>query len=472
MTKPGYRIDPADPEAFRRAFHELADACLERVEQARDLPWIPKPDDIAETVALGPDEPGLSEAEVFAIMRGEVMPYATGNTHPRFFGWVHGTGQPMGVAAEMVAATMNANLGGRDHGAMAVEQAVIDWSRRQAGLPEGASGVLTTGTSQATILAMSAARMKLFGDAVRKDGIAGLGRIRVYAAQGAHSCFEKAMEVMGHGSGAVRHIPLGPDGAMDMEALEAAIAEDRADRIVPMAVVGTAGSVNTGNFDRLDAIAGLCRREGLWFHVDGAFGFWAVLAEDPWCDLVKGVDRADSIAADFHKWIGVPYDCGMVLMRDGDLHRRTFSTRPAYLEGQVAGLGGGETWFTDYGLELSRGFRALKVWAGIKAAGVPALSATISDNCRQAALMAELVEASEVLEMAQPVQANVCCFHVTQGDPSAIATALQLSGEAVFSTTTLNGRSCLRAAIVNHRTTEDDVRLAVAAVEREARAAG
>ena len=162
----------------------------------------------------------------------------------------------------------------------------------------------------------------------------------------------------------------------------------------------------------------------------------------------------------------------MVLMRDGDLHRRTFSTRPAYLEGQVAGLGGGETWFTDYGLELSRGFRALKVWAGIKAAGVPALSATISDNCRQAALMAELVEASEVLEMAQPVQANVCCFHVMQGDPSAIATALQLSGEAVFSTTTLNGRSCLRAAIVKHRTTEEDIRLAVAAVEREARAAG
>lgn len=470
MTKPGYRIDPADPEAFRRAFHELADACLDRVAQARELPWIAKPADMAETVALVSDEPGLGEAELFAMMRGEVMPYATGNTHPRFFGWVHGTGQPVGVAAEMVAAAMNSNLGGRDHGAMAVEQAVIDWSQRQAGLPEGASGVLTTGTSQATILALSAARMKLFGDAVRKDGIAGLGRIRVYSVTGAHACIEKAMEVMGHGSRAVRHIPQGPDGAMDMEALEAAIAEDRAARILPMAVVGTAGSVNTGTFDRLDAIAGLCGREGLWFHVDGAFGFWAVLAEDPWRELVRGVDRADSIAADFHKWIGVPYDCGMVLMRDGDLHRRTFSTRPAYLEGQGAGVGGGETWFTDYGLELSRGFRALKVWAAIKAAGVPALSATISDNCRQAALMAELVEVSEVLELAQPVQANVCCFYLKRGEASAVATALQLSGEAVFSTTTLNGRECLRAAIVNHRTTEEDIRLAVAAVEREVRA--
>lgn len=472
MSEPGSRIDPEDWAAFRRAFHEVADACLDRMEQARDLPWIPKPDDMARRVTLSTEETGAQEGTVFAEMTEQVMPYATGNTHPRFFGWVHGTGQPVGVAAEMVAATMNSNLGGRDHGAMQVERAVIDWTRRQAGLPDGASGILTTGTSQATILALSAARMRLFGDDVRREGIAGRAAVRVYAARGAHSCLDKALEVMGHGARALRRIPVTADGAMDVGALAQAVAQDRAEGVQPLAVVGTAGTVEAGCFDPLEALGAFCRREGIWFHVDGAFGFWAVLADSPWRDLVRGMDLADSIAGDFHKWIGVPYDCGFCLMRDGDLHRRTFSTRPPYLEGQQQGLGGGKDWFCDYGLELSRGFRALKVWAGIKAAGTARLSAAVTDNCRQAALMARLVECSDHLDLAHRVQANVCCFHPRAGDAAAIAAKLQLSGEAVFSTTGVNGRACLRAAIVNHRTTDEDIRQAVAAVEREVRAAG
>ncbi|WP_135502690.1 pyridoxal phosphate-dependent decarboxylase family protein [Roseovarius aestuariivivens] len=470
MTEPGKRVDPADWSAFRRAFHDLADQCVDRLESARNLPWIPKPDDMARAVALRDAEPGADAATVFSELAQGIMPYATGNTHPAFFGWVHGTGQPAGVAAEMVAATMNANLGGRDHGAIEVERAVIDWTRRQAGLPQSASGILTTGTSQATLLALCAARMRLMGDDVRRDGIADLGRIRVYAVEGAHYSIAKALEIMGHGSRAVRYVAQEAQGAMDLRALAAAVDDDRAAGIRPMAVVGTAGAVDTGLFDPIDALADFCAAEDIWYHVDGAFGFWAVLADTPWCDLMRGVGRADSIATDFHKWIGAPYDCGLCLMADGDLHRRSFATRPPYLEGMEDGLGGGSLWFCDYGLDLSRGFRALKVWATIRAVGRARLADSITDNCRQAALLGSLVTQSSQFDLVRPVQANVCCFAPRNADAGALATALQLSGEAVFSTTRVDDRTCLRAAIVNHRTTDSDVRTAFAALERQAAA--
>ncbi len=464
MTE-GRRLDPQDWDVFRRDLHALLDTCLDRLEAARDLPWQPPPADMAARVTIGGQ--GAPAGRVFDRMVAEILPYGTGNTHPRFWGWVHGTGLPVAVAAEMVAATMNANLGGRNHGAMEVERAVIGWLARLAGMP-GASGLLTAGTSQATVLALSAARMRAFPE-VRQDGLRGLPPLRVYAAEGAHACVAKALEVMGHGSGALRPVPL-RDGAMDPGALAGMVEQDLADGLHPLAVVGTAGSVNTGTFDPFPALADFCAAHGIWLHADAAFGFWTRLAEPPWRGLTQGIERADSIATDFHKWIGVPYDCGACLVADADLHRRTFAARPDYLAGQAEGLGGGGDWFCDYGIDLSRGFRALKVWAAVETLGEAALGAAISDNCRQAALMGRLAEQSEWLELAQPVVSNLCCMVPRRGEAAQIAARLQLSGEAVFSTTVLDGRACLRAAIVNHRTTEADVRAAVAAVEREAQA--
>jgi glutamate/tyrosine decarboxylase-like PLP-dependent enzyme len=462
----GRRLDPQDWDGFRRDFHALLDACLDRLEAARDLPWVPPPANMAARVAIGGQ--GAPAGRVFDRMVAEILPYGTGNTHPRFWGWVHGTGLPVAVAAEMVAATMNANLGGRHHGAMAVEHAVIDWLARLAGMP-GASGLLTAGTSQATVLALGAARMRAFPE-VRRHGLAGLPPLRVYAAEGAHACVSKALEVMGHGSEALCRVPLRA-GAMDPEALAQAVARDRSNGIQPLAVVGTAGSVNTGTFDPFPRLADFCAEQRIWLHADAAFGFWTRLAEAPWQSLTQGIERADSIATDFHKWIGVPYDCGACLVADAELHRRTFAARPDYLAGRAEGLAGGETWFCDYGIDLSRGFRALKVWAAVETLGETALGAAITDNCRQAALMGRLAEASEWLELAQPVVSNLCCMVPKRGEAGAIAARLQLSGEAVFSTTVLEGRTCLRAAIVNHRTTEADVRAAVRAVEREVQAA-
>lgn len=461
MTKEGHRLDPADWDAFGQDMHDLLDICLTRMQNARDLPWQEKP------AAMGVELDGSAHpsGDVFAQITDTIMPYATGNTHPAFFGWVHGTGLPVGVGAELIAATMNSNCGGRDHSAVEVEREVINWLTRTAGMPDGAFGILTTGTSQATILALSAARTRTFGMDVRKVGIRALPDIRVYMAKGAHSCVAKALEIMGHGSDCIVQIPVNDQSQMDMTALKATIDKDRQNGFTPLAIVGTAGSVGVGAYDDFNALADLATSENIWMHVDAAFGYWSRLADSPYRDLSDGIGRADSIALDTHKWPGVQYDCGACLMADSDLHRATFSSRPAYLESADAGLAGGDLWFCDYGVELSRGFKALKVWTAIKALGADAMGQAITDNCKQAALMGELVDASPYLTLQHRVISNLCCFSVAKGDVTKIAAQLQIAGQGVFSTITVNGTPCLRAAIVGHRTTSNDIRKAIKAVE-------
>ncbi|MEP5759353.1 MAG: pyridoxal-dependent decarboxylase [Litoreibacter sp.] len=468
MTDEGRRIDPSDWDAFSAQMHELVDICMARLQSARELPWQLKPADMG--VALNDVGPSRDAGDVFAQIVEDVMPYATGNTHPRFFGWVHGTGVPAAIGAELIAATMNSNCGGRDHGAAEVERAVIDFCTQLAGMPDEAFGILTTGTSQATILALSCARRKLFGADVLKDGIKNLPDCAVYVAQGGHSCIAKALEVLGHGANALRKVPVGAGGQMDMSKLADMIASDVAAGVVPLAVVGTAGSVNLGYFDDLNAIADLCAAQDIWFHVDAAFGFWTLLADVPWRDLPAGIGRANSIATDFHKWMSVPYGCGACLISDREVQRATFTSRPEYLAQQDQGLAGGDLWFCDYGIELSRGFKALKVWTVLQTCGTDALGDYVTDNCKQAALMGEIAKASDVLELASPVVSNLCCFRVAKGDPNKIAAQLQLSGEGVLSTTIVDGKDCLRAAIVNHRTTSDDIRDLMARVEEIVRA--
>lgn len=465
MTE-GHRLDPSDWDAFEADLHRVATAAVDRLRTARDRPWIAPPDDMADRVRI--TGAGSETRALFDRIFSDIVPYATGNTHPRFFGWVHGTGSATGVAAEMVAATMNANMGGRDQGGAYVEQAVIDWLHGVAGWSDG-SGLITTGTSQATILALSCARLRAFPN-VRENGIAGLPPLRVYIAEGGHSCVKKAMEVMGHGSIATREVPA-PGGCMDPQALRDAVIQDRAAGLYPLAVAGTAGSVNLGTYDDLNAVADVARDEGLWLHVDAAFGFWSRLAEAPWRDLSAGIERAESIAMDFHKWMAVPYAAGAVLIHDEDLHRATFHERPEYLAAGGDGLAGGDWWATDYGVDLSRGFSALKVWATIEGIGVEALGAQITDNCRQAARMGILAQASDVLELMAPVVSNVCVIRPVRGDAEALTAQLQLAGDAVFSTTTVDGVSCLRAAIVNHRTTPSDIEASVRALEAAVRAA-
>ena len=470
-------LDPRDFEAFRADAHKLLDSCLDHLKAARDRPWRPVDPIAREALAPALPETGIGESRLARELAERVLAFGTGNTHPRFFGWVHGTGLAAGLLADMTASAMNSNCGGRDHGAIHVERAVIDWARRIFGFPEGTSGLLTSGTSQSTIIALAAARIHALGREVRANGLRDAPDHVAYASSGAHSANQKALELLGHGAQALRRIPAtGPSGGMDMAKLREQLASDRAAGKRPFCVIATIGSVDTGACDDLGALADLCAREGLWLHVDGAFGCWARIADDPWRDLARGIERADSLAFDFHKWMYVQYDCGAVLIRHGDAHRAAFAMRPDYLEGQEDGLGGGDPWYCDYGIELSRGFRALRVWSCLRAYGLDRLARKISDNCRQAARMAALVEAADALELGAPVALNVCCFRYAPKDVDGesqdalnrqLAVRLQLDGKVVFSTTKLGGRTFLRAAIVNHRTRDEDIDLAIAAV-REA----
>lgn len=466
-------LDPHDWDEFRLHVHRLIDACVDHLQAARERPWQPVAQDRREQLQLGDAlAPGNLQTLTEELINS-ILPHSTGNTHPRFFGWVHGTGLAAGVMADMVASTMNSNCGGRDHAAVYVEREVMAWCRRTFGFPDSASGVLVTGTSQATVIALAVARTWALGSDSRQTGLVGAPMLVAYAREGVHIAIVKALELLGLGSTALRQIAVDASGAMDLAALREAVARDRRAGLRPFCIVGTAGSVNCGEFDDFHALADLARDERMWLHVDGAFGAWAVLADPPWNRFAHGLDRADSLAFDFHKWMYVQYDCGAVLVRDEALHRQAFAGRPAYLVEQAQGLGGGEPWFCDYGIDLSRGFRALRVWAALRLHGSAALGAAVSHNCALAAHMAKLVEAAPELELAAPVRLNVCCFRAvphrlapSQQDMlnARIAEILQLNGSAVLSTTKIGGRIVLRAAITNHRTGHSDVEQTVQAV--------
>jgi len=464
-------LDPEDWEAFRHFAHEIVDAMIDRQRVIAEGPvWRAVPSDVKARMATPAPQAATAYAEIRRDLDELVLPYATGNTHPRFWGWVHGSGTPGGALAEFVAAAINANCGGRDHGAIYLERAVIGWARDWFGLPATAGGLLVSGSSMANLLGLAAARQRCAGADLRQHGLAGRPLV-AYASSEAHSSLVKAMETLGLGREALRKIPVDADYRMDVAALAARVAADLTAGSLPFAVVATAGTVNIGAFDDLGALADLCAREALWLHVDGAFGALVKLAPDL-APLVKGIERADSIAFDFHKWLHVPYDAGCVLTRDADSLTEAFGGRPDYLA-SAGGLAGGEPWPSDLGVELSRGDRALKIWWTIKEQGLERLGQAIARNCRQAKYLAERLRGCNAIEISAPVPLNiVCCRYVAPGldGPDldalnvAIVVALQESGVAAPSTTRLEGRVCIRVCIANHRSRDADFDLLAEAI--------
>ena len=465
-------LDPADWGAFRRVLHDAVDGIVDDLAGLRDEPaWRAVPDSVKRSLREPLPRAGEPIESTLSTFDELVRPYSTGNRHPRFFGWVHGAGTAAGVLAEMLAAGMNANVGGREHAAVYVERQVIAWFAELFGFPPDASGILTSGTSMGNLLAITAARDAALGPAAREHGLAG-ARLTAYAAHGVHDCVAKALRIAGIGTAALRLIDVDERLAMDLAALRERIAADRAAGEQPFLVVGTAGSVDTGAFDRLDALADLCAHEGLWLHVDGAFGGLAA-ASPAHAHLVRGIERADSLAFDAHKWLHAPYGVGCVLFRDEDTHRNAFTSNPAYLARSSRGTAAGAPWFADYGLELSREFRALKVWFTLRHYGVERLGSSIARSCELATALGERVAADADFELLAPVTLNVVCFRYrVPGLDEAeldrlnaeIAIDVQESGAAVLSTTRIGGRTALRACIINHRTREEDLTIVLAAV--------
>jgi len=459
-------LDPADWPAFRSQAHRMLDDILDYLENIRQRPvWQPIPEYVRSRFHGDLPVAPSDLASVHEEFMRYILPFGAGNVHPGFMGWVHGGGTPVGMLAEMLAAGLNANLGGRDQVPIEVERQIVGWMRRIFGFPESATGLFVTGTSVANLIGVLIARDAELGFEVRRAGLAGSSkRLAAYASAAAHSCIGKAMDIAGLGGDALRLIPVDGRHRMDIEALETAIAADRQVGLSPFLVVGTAGAVDTGAIDPLDALAGICRRERLWFHVDGAFGALAVLAPDL-APRLKGIERADSLAFDFHKWGQVPYDAGFILVRDGVLHRQAFAAPAAYLRKELRGLAAGSPWPCDYGPDLSRGFRALKTWFTLKVYGAEALGSMISRACALARYLESRIAETPELELLAPVELNVVCFRYRAGDAerinSSIVIELQESGLVAPSTTILDGRLAIRAAIVNHRTGRREVDLLV-----------
>jgi glutamate/tyrosine decarboxylase-like PLP-dependent enzyme/glutathione synthase/RimK-type ligase-like ATP-grasp enzyme len=462
----GGTLDPSDWPGFRAQAHRMLDDILDYVEHIRQRPvWQPIPTEVRARFHGDLPQAPSDLAAVHGEFMRDILPYATGNVHPGFMGWVHGGGTPVGMLAEMLAAGLNSNLGGRDHVPIEVERQIVRWMRRIFGFPEGASGLFVTGTSLANLIGVLIARDAELGFEVRRAGVAGNSkRLAAYTSAAAHNCIGKAMDISGIGSDALRPIPVDGRYRMDPNALEQAIDADRRAGLTPFLVVGTAGTVDTGAIDDLDALATICRRQRLWFHVDGAFGALAILAPDL-APRLKGIERADSLAFDFHKWGQVPYDAGFILVRDGALHRKAFAAAVAYLKKERRGLAAGSPWPCDYGPDLSRGFRALKTWFTLKVLGSEALGAMISRTCALARYLESRIAATPQLELLAPVELNVVCFRYraedAQGINAEIVTELQESGVVAPSSTTLDGRLAIRAAIVNHRTGAREIDLLV-----------
>jgi len=460
-------LDPADWQDFRQQGHQMLDDMLDYIENLRDRPvWQAPPDETRQVFRQPlPTRPGdLGEAHD-TFMKA-VLPYTIGNAHPGFMGWVHGGGTPVGMLAEMLAAGLNANLGGRNQMPVEVERQMVRWMRELFGFPETAGGLFVTGTSMANFISVLVARTAALGLSVREAGLADGHRLTAYASVSGHVSIAQALEMAGIGTAALRRIPVNAQHQLDTAALEQAIAADKAVGLIPFFIAATAGTVDVGAIDPLAVIADIARREKIWFHVDGAFGALGKLAADI-APLLQGMERADSIAFDFHKWGQVPYDAGFVLVRDGELQRSTFASPAAYLHRETHGMAAGSPWPCDFGPDLSRSFRALKTWFTLQVYGADKLGAVISHTCALARYLRQRVEATPELELLAPVALNIVCFRYRGADANnlnaALVVALQESGIAAPSTTTLNGQLAIRAAIVNHRTTTADIDALVAA---------
>ncbi len=449
------------PLQFRELGYRAVDMIAEQLAALHDAPTRrPVPDDVRRQLMNQPlPQTGSDPAELLQAVADLILPYPMGNNSPRFFAWVNSPAAPLGILAELLAAGLNASVAGGDHAATYVEHGVLNWLKAMMSYPADSGGVLTSGGSVANLVALGVMRHVQANGDVRENGIHGEGApMVVYTSTQGHSCLQKAVELLGIGHQYLRRVPVDSDYRMDVEALRAQIAADRSAGLRPVCVAASAGAVNTGAIDPLDDIADLCAEEGLWFHVDGAYGGFGILAEQT-AGLYKGIERADSLAIDPHKWLYVPVECGCALVRDRQAMRDAFSVIPPYLRDDAA-----QPWFSEFGVQQTRAFKALKLWLTIQQIGAQGYRELISRDIALARYLQARIRARADFELLAAGPLSVTCFRYTPTgarDLDALNRALlaivQQEGRAFLTSTELDGRLALRACIVNFRTAESDL---------------
>lgn len=438
---------------FRQHAHALVDWMADYLDGIENYPVRSqvKPGEIQAKISRTPPLQGTDFEYIFEDFKNTVMPGITHWQHPEFFAYFPGNSSPPSVLAEMLMATLGANamLWQTSPAATEMEIAMVDWLQQMMGLPEGFEGSIQTTASESTLSALLVARERATGFAVNQHGFEGQPRLAVYFSEEAHSSLEKDLRIAGYGAEQARKIPADENFAMDVEALERAILADKAKGYKPACVIATLGTTGVGGIDPLKAIADICTREGIYLHVDAAWAGTALLLPE-WSFMIKGVERADSLVFNPHKWMLTNFDCSVHFVRDKAALIRTFSILPEYLKGPA---GAEVTDFRDWGVALGRRFRALKLWFVIRSYGVEGIQASIKSNIELARTAHDdLVQQSD-FEITSPLNIALFTFrHCPVGMDEAaldahnakLLTALNDSGQAYFTQTLVKGRYAIR----------------------------
>lgn len=467
--KPGTSEHPGDipPTEFRAAMHRVADLLADYLENVGEYPVVPKisPGEVRKSLPAAPPQEPEPLSRILDDYRRLIEPNTTHWNHPGFMAYFAITGSGPGIMGEALSAGLNINtmLWRTGPAATELEELVCDWLRQMIGLPETFRGHINDTASITSLLALAAARQRLRGYQIRQRGMAGRGdlpALTVYASEHAHSSIDKAVITLGIGLDNLRKIRIDDEFRLEPQALDAAIAEDRAAGRQPIAVVTTVGTTSTTSVDPLPAIAKICRQHGLWLHVDAAYAGAAAICPE-YRALMDGLEEADSIVLNPHKWLFTPIDCSVMLVRDVETLKEAFSVVPEYLRTHDAEV----TNLMDYGVQLGRRFRALKLWMVLRAFGVKGLQERIRYHCELARESADWVQAEPGFELCAPVPFSTVCFRAVPDAPAEaqdrfnerLLAEVNAAGPIFLSHTKLGERYVLRLTVGNLRTTRDHV---------------
>jgi len=461
VTKPEIGLDPENWNDIKTLGYQIIDDMVDYLKNVGDRkPWSPIPLEVKEEFKKPIPQQASDVFEVYREFKQNILPYPGGNIHPKHFSWVQGTATPMGALADLLASVMNNNATIGDQSALYVDKQVINWCKEMLNYPADGSGILLSGGSISNITGLIVARNTIISNAKNAGIYTAAGKLTAYCSAETHNCVAKAAEVIGIGNEQLRKIPVTDKFEIDVEALKSKIQEDKANGFIPFCIVGNAGTVNTGAIDPLDELSAIAKEEKIWFHIDGAFGALAKLVP-AYQERLKAIEEADSVAFDLHKWMYMPYEVGCVLFKNAAAHRAAFANPVNYLTAHERGLAAGPETISNYGMELSRGFKALKVWMSLKEHGIAKYAAMISQNIDQAFYLGEQVQQHQSLQLMAKVNMNIVCYRYNPGNldderlnylNKELLMRMQEQGVAAPSSTVLNGKYAIRVAITNHRT--------------------